>query len=542
VTRTSFALPGAVAAVLSFGLFTPMDALVRAAEESSGSAVERRVVHLEDDVAALEEAIAGEAGSASPLGRGGTLRDTMTASPSSRRWVRQMARRLTRLDSRIEELEAVVVLAPPPSDARDGASVVSARRTGAWGWLERWATRLERRVEAIEAALVTPPPHTATCQGVAVAPGANLQALIDANPPRTNFCFGSGIYRLSGTINTGDRFPTLDLRAGAVIDGQNGGFVGIDGPDAPVGQSGTVVLGGVFQHFGNAASPIWASPMIVRRNGVVDGSEFTENFNAGLAIQGSNARVSGVHTHHNGRYGLVVTASCLGCPGPVGVVIEDSEIAFNNTRGLPTNDDAGGTKFSGGTDGMIVRGNTVHDNYGAGLWWDGYNKNAQVYDNVISGNRNWGIFWELSYGGAKIHHNTLTGNGASADHSWFNAVQLLVSASDGGTGGIEIYENTIVGTAHPLGLINHAGHPIRTRQVYVHHNTLTLGSADAKVGAAAFDGLTELFAASANNRFEHNTYRVPDPGAAYWAWNGQILTWSQWQAAGNDVNGVLGAG
>ncbi len=32
---------------------------------------------------------------------------------------------------------------------------------------------------------------------------------------------------------------------------------------------------------------------------------------------------------------------------------------------------------------MIVRRNEVHDNYGSGLWWDGFNKNAQVYDNVI---------------------------------------------------------------------------------------------------------------------------------------------------------------
>ena len=119
----------------------------------------------------------------------------------------------------------------------------------------------------------------------------------------------------------------------------------------------------------------------------------------------------------------------------MGVIIEDSEIAFNNTRKLPTDGDAGGTKFSAGTDGMIVRGNEVHDNYGAGLWWDGFNTNAQVYDNVIYNNRNWGIFWELSYGGAKIHDNTLTGNGVGdGTANWFNNVQLLVSCSDGSVG------------------------------------------------------------------------------------------------------------
>ncbi len=193
------------------------------------------------------------------------------------------------------------------------------------------------------------------------------------------------------------------------------------------------------------------------------------------------------------------------------MIIEDSEIAFNNTRKLPTDDDAGGTKFVG-SDGMIVRRNEVHDNYGAGLWWDGYNKNAQVYGNVIYNNRNWGIFYELSYGGTKIHDNTLTGNGlGDGTPNWFNNVQLLVSCSDGSVGaGIEIYDNTIDGAAYPLGLINHSHHPTRTRQVYVHDNVMTLRAPTTRVGAVAFDGLTELFGAAAGNRFDHNTYRVLD--------------------------------
>ncbi len=209
---------------------------------------------------------------------------------------------------------------------------------------------------------------------------------------------------------------------------------------------------------------------------------------------------------------------------------------------LPTDDDAGGTKFSGGTDGMIVRGNEVHDNYGSGLWWDGYNRNAQVYGNVIRDNRNWGIFWELSYGGAKIHDNTLTGNGiGDGTANWYNNVQLLVSCSDGGVGRIEIYDNTIDGAAYPLGLINHSHHPLRTTGAYVHHNRMTLRSSGDEVGAVAFDGLTELFSKAANNRFDSNTYRVTDPGGAYWAWDGQMLTWSQWQALGHDQNGAVQA-
>jgi parallel beta-helix repeat protein len=387
---------------------------------------------------------------------------------------------------------------------------------------------------------------------VQVRPGTDLQALIESKPRGTTFCFAKGLYRLSSGIWTGDKFPRLDLRAGAVIDGQNGGFTGINGSDPPANRPGTTILGGVFQHFGNANAEE-AVPVVVRRNGVVVGTEFKENFNVGLGVQGSNARVSHVNTHHNGvglgvqgsnvrvshvdthhngRYGLVVG-------GSVGVIVEDSEIAFNNTQMLPTNNDAGGTKFSGGTVGMIVRRNRVHDNYGSGLWWDGFTRNAQVYGNVIYDNRNWGIMYELSYGGTKIHDNTLTGNGiGDGTANWFANVQLLVSCSDGGVGRIEIYDNTIDGAAYPLGLINHIHHPLRTTGAYVHHNRMTLRSPGDEVGAVAFDGLTELFSTAANNRFDSNTYRVTDPGGAYWAWDGQMLTWRQWQAAGNDVHGT----
>jgi len=299
------------------------------------------------------------------------------------------------------------------------------------------------------------------------------------------------------------------------------------------------ILGGIFQHFGSPTAPAWAAPVIVPRGGVIEGSEFRLNFNAGLGIQGTGARVSDVYAHHNGRYGLVVTPPCGGCPGPTGVIVENSEIAFNNTRHLHFADDAGGTKFTY-TKAMTVRDNEVHDNYGSGLWWDGYNTDAQVYGNVVYNNRNWGIFWERSYGGARIYDNTLVGNGLNGGVSSFlNGVQLLVSCSDGSVGGIEIYGNSIDGTAYPLALVNHNSHPIRTKNVYVHDNVMTLRASTTRVGAYAANGLVELFSSGANNRFDHNTYRVPNAAAAYWAWDAKNLTWSQWRAYGLDPNGVV---
>jgi hypothetical protein len=189
---------------------------------------------------------------------------------------------------------------------------------------------------------------------------------------------------------------------------------------------------------------------------------------------------------------------------------------------------------------MIVRHNDVHDDYGSGLWWDSNNRNAKVYGNRIYDNRNCGILYETSFGGTKIHHNRLIDNAMGAvTVDWMLNVQLSIASSDGsrgGRGGIEIYANTIGGDAYPLGLVTHAGRP-STKQVQVHDNVLILRAASSRVGGADASGTGGMFRPSAGNRFRANTYRVLDPNAEDWAWNGETLTWAQWQALGHDASG-----
>jgi hypothetical protein len=123
-------------------------------------------------------------------------------------------------------------------------------------------------------------------------------------------------------------------------------------------------------------------------------------------------------------------------------------------------------------------------------------------------------------------------------------VQLSIASSDGsrgGLGGIEIYANRIDGDAYPLGLVTHAGRP-STKQVQVHDNLLILRAASSRVGGADASGTGEMFRPSAGNRFRANTYRVLDAKAAQWAWNGETLTWAQWQAFGHDPNGAVEQG
>jgi hypothetical protein len=344
---------------------------------------------------------------------------------------------------------------------------------------------------------------------------------------------------MTASWNAGDKPLTFDLRAGAIIDGQGGNFIGLDGPRA--GTRPTIILGGVFQHFGNATSPGWMTPIVTRPNWVIDGSEFRYNYQIGLIAQGDNTRIANAYIHDNGRYGLNVTDACSGCPSPTGILVEGTEIAFNNTRHEPTDNDAGGTKFVGSTN-MTVRNSYVHDNYGSGLWFDISNRGAQVYGNTITNNLNWGIFWEISYS-AEIHDNVLTGNAAASNGSWYDGVQLLVSCSDGTGSGISIYNNTVDGTAKAIGVISFDhGKPDRnlSKNVYVHDNTVFLRAAGDKVGAVDQSG-TGVYAsmfAPGNIRFESNTYRVLDTAAVHFQWQGQ-KTWTQWLATGHDLNGSI---
>jgi hypothetical protein len=373
--------------------------------------------------------------------------------------------------------------------------------------------------------------HGTRCRGVRIAPGDNLQAQIDHHRRRTTFCFARSVYHLSERIWTGSKFPRLDLRAGAVIDGGNGDFVGITGLGAPDGKRGTIILGGTFQNFGNVNSQTGTAPVNMKGNWVIKGTELRQNFSSGLTISGDRAQISSVYVHHNGRYGIKVSSPCEGCAGPRGVAIEHSEIAFNNTRQLDPGYDAGGTKF-GGTADMVVRHNEVHDNYGSGLWFDGYNTNANVYGNVVYDNYRWGIFWELSYGGARIHDNVLTGNGIGDGSLTGHNAQLVVANSDGTAGGIEIYDNVIRGSAYPVSIIDSSTRPIRTTNVYVHDNEMTLRATTSFVGFYGSD-------MGAGNRFNHNMYRVLDRGGTYWTSNGQTLTWPDWKAIGQDKDGSL---
>jgi Right handed beta helix region len=153
--------------------------------------------------------------------------------------------------------------------------------------------------------------------------------------------------------------------------------------------------------------------------------------------------------------------------GPYNVTIEDNEISYNDTcdfEGTLTNAAIGWSKHNpvpvryrnphcgqvtpdgneGGfklwkTDGVTVKDNYIHNNWGPGIWADTDNANTTYVGNTITGNDDEAIIEEISY------NFSITGN-YLADNDWAGglsnpefpspAIYVSQSGSDGKFGGV----------------------------------------------------------------------------------------------------------
>jgi parallel beta-helix repeat protein len=212
------------------------------------------------------------------------------------------------------------------------------------------------------------------------------------------------------------------------------------------------------------------------------------------------------------------------------------------------------------TTGVLVQNNYSHHNYGDGFWFDINNILVTLENNQSDFNQRSGVFYEVSYEGV-IRNNTFTGNGGLG-------IDIASSPS------VEVYGNTVHSSGDgvdPLDpSITHVGGGIIVRQqgnrgvgpvgipyhaknTYIHNNTVYLGNAPDGLaelephGASAppagwvegvyYDWPDSVYSAAWNNRFDSNTYYLVEIDSTYFIWQGR-RTCAQWQAAGQDVNGM----
>jgi parallel beta-helix repeat protein len=242
--------------------------------------------------------------------------------------------------------------------------------------------------------------------------------------------------------------------------------------------------------------------------------------NHGTGIHATGGQVLANHIHHNGQLGLLGTGD--------GQLVEGNEIDHNNTAGFSPIWEAGATKFAR-TDGLIIRGNNVHDNAGQGLWTDINNIRTTIEDNVVHANSGHGILHEISYR-AVIRDNRVTDNGGAEPMLGWGGAGIRVAASPD----VEVYGNALAGNQNAIMVVQqrrddwpspHGAHLVRNIEVRDNEVTLAGGGMVGQVDDTGSDA-----SYGRHIRFRDNTYRLPSTDAKVFAWQGMAwdpTTWRQ---------------
>jgi len=269
----------------------------------------------------------------------------------------------------------------------------------------------------------------------------------------------------------------------------------------------------------------------------VENCEVRLNSGAGIAA-GTGSLVRGCNIHDNGQIGITGVGR--------DVLVDNNRIWANNIRGFSSGWEAGGVKIALG-DGVVFRGNHIHDNLGPGLWCDINCHNVLYEGNVVERNNGAGIFHEISFN-AVVRNNIVRHNGI-ADNGWFGGSDILIAASQD----VEVYGNTLTVSPSKCGIMlmdqgrddqarAHGGPIYKTRNNKVHDNEMTFegaacagGASDVKPGHENFSIITD-----GNNLFDGNVYRVPRTGGpARFVWGHEVLDWDALRGKGVEPNGRL---
>ena len=269
-------------------------------------------------------------------------------------------------------------------------------------------------------------------------------------------------------------------------------------------------------------------------NWTVENTEIRLNHAYGLSVGKASTTLKS-NIHHNGQSGV-------GANGGPNILVQNTEIAFNNTLGYDYNWEAGGSKFHN-TSNLVLKGNYVHDNKGPGLWSDGDNIYVTYDSNTLANNVAAGILHEISFD-AVIKNNTSKGDGYGTPGTscyWGSAIAVNDSPN------VEIYGNTIVNGQNGIcaeqsdrGSSRTHNQPYRIENLNVHNNTIIQNSSTATATAIVQIGTGNAVYAQWNNRCNSNTYIVANPStSSLFRWMDKAVSFAQWQSYGNDIRGSI---
>jgi len=277
-------------------------------------------------------------------------------------------------------------------------------------------------------------------------------------------------------------------------------------------------------------------------NMTIQNCESRFNHGSGFQSGGTNTTVRYNRFHDNGQLGMAISSTN-------GAVVDHNDLIHNNIAGFWRIDgSAGGIKVDLATN-VAVTNNLAKDNNNHGIWYDEGADYATITGNVVDNNFASGILFEVSRN-AKINNNIVTSNGLGDP----TARGHLGCKSLGCSGGlqvsncenVEIANNTISGNIQGISLTMTSRSP-RTSSytipnltgINAHDNTITLATGVSGLvfnsGPAGFDP----YAASSNNKFVHNTYKLPSLTSASFYWQRAAGDKARWQGYGLDTTGVF---
>ncbi len=358
-------------------------------------------------------------------------------------------------------------------------------------------------------------PRSLSCSSypgaVILTPGSSVQNAVNSNGTGKTFCLKAGTYRSQAIVpKKGQRFVGEMVNGkGAVLDGGNKKYLyAFTGSNSSVQIINLEITNyrpsndqrGVI----NANGPGW----------IVDRSYVHRNYATGIRLT-TDGVIRNSRITYNGRTGIKIVNGRNG-------LAENNEVAFNHTNpAFGWGTEAGGSKFAE-MDGLVLRGNYVHDNKGPGLWADVNNRNLIYENNVIEDNTAPGIMHEISYN-AIIRNNIINRNGIGQSTP-VNGAGIFISNSQGTSSKkIQIYGNRLNGNQN--GIMGHAGGRRTVSYMDVYNNTIVNSGL---TGINQGGGGVPLWT---TNTFRNNCYR----GSNSFKWKGKTINWSSWRGVGQDT-------
>jgi parallel beta-helix repeat protein len=437
------------------------------------------------------------------------------------------------------------------------------------------------------------------CEGVALAPGADLQSAISGQPEGATFCLAAGTYRVTQPLQPRNGQSFLGAE-GAVLSGAaaltewtpNGATWVVGGQTAQSSQAGECTTGTACRYNEDVYLDDRLLTRVLDAASVAPGTFFFDYANdrivigddpaghrvevatAPAAFKGSGT--SGVTLKH-----LVVEKFANPAQTPAIVAgsswtVRGSEIRFNHGIGIKCGSNSqivgnrvhhqGQLGVAGSGTGIVYENNEIDHNNTAGFKW-GWEAGGSKWVNtdglVVRGNNSHdnngpGLWTDINNirttyekntvsdnagpgifheisYDATIRNNVISRNGLGIGGIWYGGVGILVSASPN----VEVYGNTLVRNGGGIGLMQQS----RGSGTFGPHELHDVYVHDNDVTSTV--GVTGLvqnvsdnsYFTGRNNRFEHNTYRFGDLTARNFHWMNGTRTKAEWTSYAQDTTG-----